>query len=447
MGRLFPSIIHHQKTLGVYLGLDLVETVSIAQTARDRSKNDYYFEKRRIEANTTQVQGLIDDAKQQFEEIVARLERIDSGQSVLTDPQYVAEINGKVSQYAREVAELQSEMQRMDQTYRLVQRDRDEAEQARQAIKETIAFKIVLNTLEVDRCPRCESAIEPMRLQDELDTRTCRVCRNPLIPTSTTETQESLLQAIEERITLLTRELTKSSRRLKKLASQVAEREQILNKVRAEFVDLSRQAQAGFTSEMRDLLRQKGFLEGRLAELQAQTEENQAERLRSLRVKMIVLRIAHKRLEAAMTKVYEETCQQLLLATSQMAREFGVANLRQLRFDDRFELFVQQGDAQERFEQLNVSEKLRVKLSFHLSLLSLRVRQRIGRHPLLLIIDSPASKDMDFTRFSALIKGLADIQERLGGDVQVLIASASEELAAAATLDNIDQRESGEKMF
>jgi hypothetical protein len=75
------------------------------------------------------------------------------------------------------------------------------------------------------------------------------------------------------------------------------------------------------------------------------------------------------------------------------------------------------------------------------------VEREVGHHPGLLVIDAPASSEMDDPHFSAIVKRLGEIGQSLGDRVQILIASARDDLAEICSEDRIERKREGEVLF
>jgi ABC-type molybdenum transport system ATPase subunit/photorepair protein PhrA len=108
---------------------------------------------------------------------------------------------------------------------------------------------------------------------------------------------------------------------------------------------------------------------------------------------------------------------------------------------------VKQSGRLVQFSRMDPGERLRLKLAFHLALLSLAAQRELGRHPGLLIIDAPASSEMDDLHFSAIVKRLGEIGQSLGERVQILIASARDDLAEICSDDHMERKRGGEVLF
>lgn len=437
---------HHQKVLGMYLGLDLLEAVSRAQMERDRARYDYNLVRKSLSMNAAQLKSRIQSTDNQLREIEDKLSRLESSQSVLTGETHLQEVSERVAEYARLIRSLTQTQEELEAEYQALVSNLHTAERSRQAILESIKYKVFLNNLQIDVCPHCESRIKVVSEAEEIEKGICRVCHNELKSNTFIEAHEDVLAALEEQIKEHRSEQRKVKKVLKKLETELTQAHETHSREAAMLVDASRQAQAGFSTELKDLVNQRGFLQGQLRELQAQTTEGQADHLKQAKLKTTILNFAHKQLEGVMSSQNKGLMTDLERFTLEIATLFRV-NLQRLKFDDRLTLLVTQHGETFPFGELTASEQVRTKLAFHLALLSQRLNTGIGRHPALVILDAPAPKELDEASVSGIIDGLAKIQSRFGEHFQLLLATIDPTLTAVTSSDLIQEKGKGEYFF
>ena len=74
---------HHQRTLSLYLGLDLMDAVSRLEMERDKARSEFLFEEKRIIANARGIREMIGQFETELYSVEERINSIDSGQSIL----------------------------------------------------------------------------------------------------------------------------------------------------------------------------------------------------------------------------------------------------------------------------------------------------------------------------------------------------------------------------
>jgi hypothetical protein len=438
---------HHQRTLATYLGLTHSEAVSLVEAAREEARVTLRLEKHRFSANAQDAKQRISDIEEELRQVEERLQAIEAGQSVLVDPTYLKYVRGQVSEYTRQIVELTEAEQGLLAEERRLQDDRNKHQRTCRELTETLEFKLFLSGFPVERCPHCEQAIPEVRVEEELHTKQCRVCHSALRPINATDQYERLLDNARATVEGLKTELQRVRPRVKAVRRELETAQANLTKYKAELQDLPRQERAGFTEELRTLLNRRGFLRGQLEQLKDQTSDTHQEYLRDLKHRAEILYRASVQLQSAVLEHHDAILRLLEIHTTALAKSFRVPNLEAVSLTKNLELFVTQAGRRDRFADMNLGEQLRLKIAFHLALLTLRVAHGLGRHPAFLIVDSPGGGELDDQRINEIMTGFVGVRNSLGNQIQILIASAKDALAEACEPDKLDRREIGEKLF
>lgn len=419
---------HHQRTIGMYLGLDLLEAVSTLQAKKDEAKNDFEFEKRRVEANARGIRQKIEQCEQELEQLEAQITQLDSDVSIFVDPNYVEMVRQHVASFDQQVIDLSNIEYGLLMEEKRIQSEIDDSKRTCQELREAIQFRLFLSGLQVERCPHCENLITSMRVEDELHSGHCRVCQSDLQPITNTDQQQVLLNETEEQIIKKKSALNRFKGELKKARAQLNSSRNDAQKYRTEFNDLSRQEKEGFSSELRSLLDRRGYLRGQLTQLQEQTEESQSQRLQELRNRTMTLQAAAIGLQEQISDKHTDILEKLRRLTTEMSISFGVPNLEEVILDPRFEMFVRQSGKAIRFQDMDIGEQLRIKIAFHLAMITIKVKDGVGRHPAILIVDAPGGAEMTDEYLAAILHGFTGMEKEFGDQVQILVASTRDEL-------------------
>ena len=438
---------HHQRTLSLYLGLGLMDAVSKLEMERDKARREFSFEGKRIIANAQGIREMIGQLETELHSVEERINSIDEGQSILVDPTYITKIREQIAEQTRCVAERSHVEQQLLSEELKMQDMRDERERTCQGLRETIRFKIFMSGLAVEQCPHCEQAIPQARVEEEIQTKRCRICHNELRPISSVEQYIVLLKEEKEKVDELVGDLHKINKEIKKAFKEREMAEKDLKRYQAELQDLPRQERAGFTVEIRELVDKKGYIRGQIQQLRALLEESHTQKLKELEDKAEIFDTAYLQLQTAVIRHHSKLLKSLTEQTTKMAILFGVPNLEHVFFTDQLDMKIRQAGRDIRFGNMETSEMLRLKIAFHLALLILRTVDHVGRHPGVLIVDAPGSGEMDEQRFNMIMQGFLKIKEQLNDQVQILIASTKEELAIICERDRLERRSEGKSIF
>lgn len=108
---------------------------------------------------------------------------------------------------------------------------------------------------------------------------------------------------------------------------------------------------------------------------------------------------------------------------------FGLPSITKIHIDKLFNIEYTQNGTRIKFEDIAEGEQLRVKLAFYLSIIQLDIQKNYGKHPRLLMIDSPAKEEGDNKYLEGLKAVLADIENRYADKLQILIGTAERNLS------------------
>lgn len=438
---------HHQKTLSMILGLDFAQAVSKVQATYEKTKYEYEMEQKRLEANTTETREKAKRLELEILDYQEKLDQLESEESVFVDPEYELRLRHRVAELSQKVRELESAQRDMLDEEHGVKDKLEKAERTHQMLVESIQFKYFFSGISVERCPQCETQIQQEKIAAEIETRICRLCGNDVKPISSTDEQKILDVLVQQEIEEHKRILRKIRKRVAQLRKELKILESDQQKYWKEFNDLSRQERAGINPEIRRLESQLGYLQGQLDQLKDQSNVGQAEKLQGMKQKVVILQLAHQQLRQEVMNQHIDVIGSLERKATELAIRFGVANLAKVTLNDRFELIIHQSGSGQHFSRFDVGERLRMKIAFHLAMLTLRARDDLGRHPGLLFIDAPAGQEMDKWNFKEILDVLASIRSECGDKIQILIASTKEELIDLCGMDHVDNKQGSETLF
>ena len=106
-----------------------------------------------------------------------------------------------------------------------------------------------------------------------------------------------------------------------------------------------------------------------------------------------------------------------------LAQRFGFVSLESVKIDAQARMAVGKGGATTVFSDLTKGERLRLRIATAIALLRIGKTLGVGRHPGLLIIDSPGAEETDDSNLEAFLQELRKIADDEVG-LQVIISSA-----------------------
>jgi hypothetical protein len=383
-----------QRLLQVFLGLPWATTLFQARSAKRVVESDILARKRQL----AQFGG------RSVESIQARIRDIDIQIREGTGRDKALEALGKAREnydlLTTEVTDLQGTLTSAEAELcvgddALIQRKRELLE-----IEEEQIATSFLGRLAPTCCPRCTRAVDDKRKKAEQTDGKCSVCSNQV------ETESSIdYDALKADATSKVGSVSKQVEKARRAFAQLREKFEETRKKQLAAAELLQKLAAGGTAAEEQHLRlEKAKLEGVLETIEqlVQTDSGQAADLDVLRHAEDV---AKERVEAAAEAVLSSASG--LIAA--MARKLGMEDVERVTLKRNATMDVFKGGSRSTFSTLSPGERLRVRIATVLALLESAHQHGVGRHPGLLMIDSPAKEEMADANVEEMLSALAKL--------------------------------------
>ncbi|QPH37885.1 coiled-coil domain-containing protein [Pedobacter endophyticus] len=327
---------------------------------------------------------------------------------------------------------------------------------------------IFFNNLEVTECPHCDHEVDKDKRLLEKESKICMLCdhemtaqvndieiwqlriqeakqeieRNRLL----SETENQVLINIEQKVKIndkkfasLENEVLKLENVLENLDKSIKEAEGHRNQLRATI-------EGDYFSKFENLLEQKIKTENQIAVAEKQATLRLDNKLKR---KAELLRTGHELMLKSRKKLGQATLFQLEEIMLNQLHSLGLSSYTRVVINpDNFIIHYHQGNVVNNFNDISEGEQLRAKLALYLSLIELDLEKGVGRHPRLIILDSPTKEEADIHFVEGLKKTLLHIEEKFGEQVQVMVGTANRELASIIkSAEKLDVSESGQFVF
>ncbi|MER9948611.1 ATP-binding protein [Mesorhizobium sp. M0047] len=284
-------------------------------------------------------------------------------------------------------------------------------------------------------CPACEAAFEEAApAVQHADHNTCALCKNDL-PVHENDLDSDRIQYAQ----ILVEELASS-----------------LQIAKAKFKASEKTAREA-TERLRTGMNRMRNLQDAISTLPTDPElivvqlEARAEQLRELvaslqspanddtetQSELKILRAATDASKTLMTSMQSDVLTEIADSVMSLTKKFGVSHITSMHLDGGGRLKVHQGGADIYFSNLTMGEKLRIKIATSLAAVEVAKRRGHGRHPGLLIIDSPASEEVVNEDFEQMLDSVASAAKDIGG-VQIILGTIAR--SAVEAVVSIDHR-------
>jgi hypothetical protein len=297
-----------------------------------------------------------------------------------------------------------------------------EARRAARILKETVVAGSVFSELKAEVCPRCELDIGSERRASEVEENVCMVCGRKHGDASQ-DAGEALERAelAVERLSSLHQDAVVAATAA---ASQVQATERALARARQEALD----AEPAVDLHQRRLQAEVAVAraEGAHEEVGRRTARETA---KDTHPDEAILKAARKEAQVRIkdTDLLARLNEEIL----KVAHKFGMIQIDSVAIDRTSSLPVTKGDVKQPFSDLSSSEKLRLRIATVIALLRVTESGQHGRHPGLLVIDSPAADEVADTNLDQMLAELLSLASQ-SDRLQVLLATTRADATASA---------------
>lgn len=287
-------------------------------------------------------------------------------------------------------------------------------ERAVRDLRENIVATQFFNGLQPVCCPRCETRVSSERLKRESKDLNCSLCAED-IPIDEMDGASDELDAVEQRFAAANAAATRARAAAKSLAEK--------SKASNAELETARQALAKAASSATFEQRRKAELE--VARLEGALKERQTV-TKPATVPPDVALVNAALVEAK--KAYDsgrgDILDRLNTEILALARQLGVPMLEEVNLNTNASLRLTKGGEPTTFSAVTAGERLRLRIATAVALLRVGQERGLGRHPGLLIVDSPAAEEVSPNDLTAVLCELQTIAQETEG-LQIIIGSAN----------------------
>ncbi|WP_341235978.1 hypothetical protein [uncultured Sulfitobacter sp.] len=385
-----------QRLLQVYIGIPWVRTFFQARRHTRLLEQDSAARRRKLNGLGGKS---LDDLEQDLSEVVEKLK--DEGASNLASQQLNA-ARAERDNLTTRIQALSNSLTGAKDTAGTCRQSRIDAEQAANALAEETAASHFFGLLKPHSCPRCSAKIEASRLKKEQDTSECSVCTETLVQVDPKEIAAEQAQAAE-RLKEAKKTERDAERFVKKLERQISTGRDDLETVGQ---TLNRLAAAGTAADAGILQSEKDRLQGMIEAATAilEAEDDSADDLLIVRAAQDE---AELRVKQASTTVMGEISQEV----TRLSRALGIRDVESVTLKRNAHVEVVKGGSTSKWKDLSPGEKLRLRIATVIALSRGAKSLGMGRHPGLLLIDSPGREEMQPEHVHEIISELVKLTQ------------------------------------
>lgn len=423
--KYLKSIIGKESTLSIrlmqmFIGTDWVPVLATASTVAGTLAAEHKSATDKAKVATDAVELSRVAAQKSVDEVKVKIAALPSG---TPDIAKMRRSSVKASNLSREIHTLDSELIARAMSAETVRQQLKAAKARDHTEFEHALLTKFFHQMEPTVCPRCTAQVTPERRAAEPEEHKCSVCTNDLnldsldTDNSVTDYQgddepgpRSEVEALEEALANV--EAVMAGLR-DQIDTKTKERDVAFTESEAA-ADLAKAAEERRTLDLA-LARAEGAAEA-LAQPVTRIDANPVEPLH-----LAVAQAAEKVL-AQWVKISQDPL--LLKISSDIERltmSFGGDSLSHIKLDGAANMSLRKGGDPAKYGDLTEGEKLRVKIATVIALIKHGYAENIGRHPGLLLLDSPSSEEMPEEDLATMVEALIAVAEE--APMQIVVAT------------------------
>jgi hypothetical protein len=410
------------RMLQMYIGMPWATTVMQAGTAK--RELDQETEKASKAATTTAKDAELARARIDRELQAAKkiLEGFAPETGTATELDRLAGEVASLSQIALDLAE---HLARAEAEATELERIATADERAVRDLRENIVATRFFNGLQPVCCPRCETRVSSERLKRESADLNCSLCAEE-IPIDEMESASDGLDAIEQRFAAAKAAADRAHANAKALAEQSRASTAKLAKARH---GLAKAATSATFEQRRKAELEVARLEGALKERYTPVAPV------AVPPDAALVSAAYAEADKAYKAGRGDILDRLNTEILALGKRLGVQMLEEVKLNTNASLLLTKGGEPTSFSKVTAGERLRLRIATAVALLRVGQERGIGRHPGLLIVDSPAAEEVSSDDLIAVLGELQAISRETEG-LQIIIGSAN----ASAIVDQLGEK-------
>ncbi|GLS45898.1 hypothetical protein [Methylobacterium brachythecii] len=402
------------RLLQMFMGLPWVSTYSAAATAekkvgaeRERSAAPSPA-RERLAGRLAAVEAELRAAR---EAVLDRVDRVALRRDLVARDRMLVNFQTKVEEERDHIAELERQVASAQRSFGTVRR-------TLQQITDERAAGLVFRELRPVCCPSCDEGIERDRYVDAEAAGTCGLCGSVHVePEDDTQMLDDLRAEMRDAEAVLARLVAELEAARERRRASEGQRDTTKREIEAIKDELSSAEDADAEVRVRALEAQAAQLGEIIAEQSPAAVAPVADDAEIL-----------KHVAKVTKDLYDDTQRDLLKEISvhltRLSRDFGIKNVESMDWTANGVLNIRQGGTDLTFQSLVAGEKLRLRIAAALAVIEVARLRHYGRHPGLLVLDSPAAQEMTADDFAALMASVR-LAVSQADDVQVVVGAVA----------------------
>lgn len=399
------------RLMQMYLGVPWVSTLATAAAALKLVESGNELESRRRNQGARAKQSRVKEIEVLLAEKREALSSQPSDEAIQAE---LSALSGRYSEAKRREKAMHERLDRETLAEKQASSAHLEDRRELQAHNDSTAAGSIFRMLDPSCCPRCDHEIDQARKKKEAVNHSCSVCGENI---SSSEDAGILRKQLEASVKASRAALDKSQKNRALAGESLQSLQADLDTIQAKSEALT--LRLGSFDARKLLVNEIAILEGRLEEARFDPGSDEV-----LDDEAIVLRAIVSETEARSKAVRDEFLIEVSASLLHFAQRFGMHSLSKAQLRGNASLILKKGGADTSFSKVTKGERLRLKVATVLAMIQVGERRGVGRHPGLIMIDSPAAQEIAPEDLRELLSGLKDIREELP-HLQIFVAGVT----------------------
>lgn len=417
---LFGDIVTdglNNRIMNMYLGLPWIPTLAALMTTQKKLQDTANFlankgnlEQRRKQERRTHIEN-------ELAQYRASLEQLPSDIDIRRN---LAEANKEYRRAMQNLSELDNELysakQSHEEIFRLIQQDKRDLQNFREAEAASAFFK----RLEPTCCPHCQTSISENRRLREMIDHSCSICGEIITDSEDIDTIE---MELKNRLEASSKAFEESEHLV---STKEKQKREIESQVSTYEIECKRLEEQTSSFEKRYELEKKiTGLEYLLGEYQDDPTPQESEK-NDLAIDSKIIDAAIKETKNRVDNLQKDLLEEVSTKIQEYATSFGMTSITSVTLTSHPHLRLIKDGLQTTYSKCTEGEKLRLKIASIIALISIAEKRGIGRHPGILLVDSPKAEEMVEEDVDNLVGGLFKLTKELP-HIQIILAATSSE--------------------
>lgn len=399
------------RLMQMYLGVPWVSTHASAIAAQKLVDSSIELDLRRRNQLTRARQLRVAEIEAELDKKIESLNVLPSDEMLQTE---LSQLSKKYADTKRRENAIQERLNREKNSENQINADYIQDRRDLQAHKEYTAAGSIFRMLDPTCCPRCDHEIDSEKKKKEALSHTCSVCGEII---SNDEDVQNIKERLEANVKASKMALGKIQKAKKQTEDNLVELQTDLICIENRSKELTEQL--GTFDTRKQLLQEIAVLKGRLEEARFEPNTTDITDNESAVLKAIVAET-----ELRSKTVRDEFLKEVSKSLLRYAKSFGMHSLSKAHLRGNASLVLIKGGADTSFSKVTKGERLRLKVATVLAMIQVGEERGIGRHPGLIMIDSPAAQEIAPEDLRGLLSGLQMVRKELP-HLQIFVAGVT----------------------